>query len=530
MAPNGDQQIKESFSQRVEKLEKAAAPHIQKMKAADEAKYGAKKVGGRYLDNKATIRSTELYKLAYKAPKGGHLHIHFNSCLGPNVLLDIAAENAIKHRMYISIDGDGALTKVNLHTAKIQFHFLAADEEKVKSIFDSTYKGRKPTTPTPETHEKMLFKEFLDDFEEYIGRDALPRNIQIAGKDDDSKGLAMRWLQQKLVFSAGEVTYDKGSPATVEKQWRTFNTRTQMMKGLFNYEYAYRRYTRLLLSEFVKENVHFDLGKIDFALKECLAMKKDPKIGLYIAGFDVIGPENKPHCLKYFRTRFQQFQQDCENSHVKCPFLFHAGESHEDPDDNLSVAMELGSKRIAHGFCIPDNHRVQTWAKNKQVCVECCPISNEILGLAPFIEDAVVYKLMAKGIPCALASDNPTIFSSNLSYDFYQFMIGDQNFILARWRKLMKDSLTHAVWNSEQEKNTVVKNWEGRYIRFLQDIIFTPNTVKEKVKGQSKSSGHKVTSPSVQPAAVTSTLRASTPPTDTNVVLLRQSRAGAYYH
>lgn len=95
---------------------------------------------------------------------------------------------------------------------------------------------------------------------------------------------------------------------------------------------------------------------------------------------------------------------------MTCPFLFHAGESHDDPDGNLNVAMELGSKRIAHGFSVPRNPNVKAWAKQKQVCVECCPISNEILGLGPLIKDAVVYELMAAGIPCALASDNPTLF------------------------------------------------------------------------------------------------------------------------
>lgn len=30
-----------------------------------------------------------------------------------------------------------------------------------------------------------------------------------------------------------------------------------MMKGLFNYEHAYRRYTQKLLAEFVKENIQY---------------------------------------------------------------------------------------------------------------------------------------------------------------------------------------------------------------------------------------------------------------------------------
>lgn len=50
-------------------------------------------------------------------------------------------------------------------------------------------------------------------------------------------------------------------------------------------------------------------------------------------------------------------------------------------------------------------------------------------------------------------------------------MIGDPNFTLSRWRKLMEDSLTHSVWNSENEKQAVVEKWRNRYVIFLQNIL-----------------------------------------------------------
>jgi adenosine deaminase CECR1 len=48
----------------------------------------------------------------------------------------------------------------------------------------------------------------------------------------------MEWLQEKLVFREEE-THDL--PQTVSGAWEEFNARTQMMKGLFNYQTAYRR-------------------------------------------------------------------------------------------------------------------------------------------------------------------------------------------------------------------------------------------------------------------------------------------------
>lgn len=161
-----------------------------------------------------TIAKTRLYELAYKAPKGAHLHIHFNSCLGPNVLLDIAAEEAMKGRMYISTNIWGPLTAANLNTANIQFHFLGATK-RTRGIFHSEYKGRETPTDDVETYDKMPFHDFLDDFQKNIGIDALPKSIQNAAGKNGSKALAMMWLRQKLVFSANQVTYATGSPDTV---------------------------------------------------------------------------------------------------------------------------------------------------------------------------------------------------------------------------------------------------------------------------------------------------------------------------
>ena len=41
------------------------------------------------------------------------------------------------------------------------------------------------------------------------------------------------------------------------RAWEKFNARTQMMKGLFNYKTAYRRYTRQCLDEFVADNIQY---------------------------------------------------------------------------------------------------------------------------------------------------------------------------------------------------------------------------------------------------------------------------------
>jgi len=48
-----------------------------------------------------------------------------------------------------------------------------------------------------------------------------------------------------------------GSKLTWGRAWDKFNGRTQMMKGLFNYETAYTKYTLLCLQEFADDNIQY---------------------------------------------------------------------------------------------------------------------------------------------------------------------------------------------------------------------------------------------------------------------------------
>ena len=167
------------------------------------------------------------------------------------------------------------------------------------------------------------------------------------------------------------------------------------------------------------------------ALKECLEFKK--KFPSFIAGkrticlyrnegpndcaigFDLVGEEGneKPHPLEYFAEEFLQFQADCRAAREDIPFLFHCGETQENgtaTDQNLFDAVLLGAKRIGHGFAVPWHPWVMAQMKAKNICVELCPISNEILGLTPRIGGHSAYTLLANNVPCTLSTDNGTLF------------------------------------------------------------------------------------------------------------------------
>jgi adenosine deaminase CECR1 len=405
--------------------------------------------GDHFLSNVDLIDRTTLLDVARRMPKGAHLHIHFNACLEPHVLLDIAKG---MNRMFITSDlpllpdDDYA----NYEKCEIQFSIKCIGKEGPEGdVFSPNYEPR----------QMMPFAKFLERFPHEYGR--------VQGCDADT------WLMKKLVFDEREA---HNGFQTAAGAWEKFNGRTRMMKGLFNYETAYRKYTRLFLEDLVKNNIQYaeirpnfmtsnqlfhddgtgpidnwgimsiivdevklfkaDLAKqpgsrglfsglkviyctprsfapemVKAGLDECIAFKQ--KWPEWIAGFDLVGEEAKGRPLKDFIPEFLQFQQDCAERDLDIPFLFHCGETLDmgtDTDQNLVDALLLNAKRIGHGFALAKHPYIMQHMKARGVCLELCPISNEVLGLTPRVSGHAMYELLANNVHCTVSSDNGTLF------------------------------------------------------------------------------------------------------------------------
>ncbi|KAF6819347.1 adenosine/AMP deaminase [Colletotrichum sojae] len=474
-----------------------------------------------FLSNVDLINKTKLFKVARRLPKGAHLHIHYNACLEPTRLLGVAKG---MDRMFITSDlplppaGRDGVTKedakVALDRCEIQFSILSEEKEKPGNIFSPTYEKR----------QTMKYSDFLTEF------------LQAHGQDPEA------WLASKSVFQEGE-TYHPYQ--TVHGAWEKFNGRTRMMKGLFNYEEAYRQYTREVLQDFVDDNIQYaeirpnfmennqlwsNDGKrlinnegimeiiieeyhkfkdskkksaeqhefqaskknseyfgglkviyctprsfpnksVEFALDECLKFKK--KWPQWIAGFDLVGEESKGRPLRDFVPELLAFKKRCADEKLDIPFLFHCGETNDignDTDGNLVDALLLESKRIGHGFALARHPYIMEHMKKKGICLEVCPISNEILGLTPRITGHSMYNLLANNVHCTLNSDNGTIFRSTLSHDFYQSMIGKTDMTLHGWRQLIEWSLEHSCMSPSELKDVRAK-WETLWEEFLDWVI-----------------------------------------------------------
>lgn len=119
------------------------------------------------------------------------------------------------------------------------------------------------------------------------------------------------------------------------------------------------------------------------------------------------------HELSNFVPQFLEFRKKCKEQNLDIPFLFHCGETlqvGDKVDSNLFDAVLLNSKRIGHGYAIARHPLLMAMFKEKNIAIESCPISNEILGLTPVMAGHHLPILLANDVPCTINSDNATFY------------------------------------------------------------------------------------------------------------------------
>ncbi|KIM25983.1 hypothetical protein M408DRAFT_314007 [Serendipita vermifera MAFF 305830] len=214
--------------------------------------------------------------------------------------------------------------------------------------------------------------------------------------------------------------------------------------------------------------------ELEWYLEDCLALKK--KYPQLIAGFDVVGPEDVMHPLIYYLEPLIKFRNKCEALGIDLPFLFHAGETLGDgnsTDQNLYDAILLGTKRIGHAFSLIKHPTLMRLCRERNICCEVCPVSNEILRLTASIPAHPIAAMLNHGVPIALASDDPGIFSNiGLSYDFFQVLVSSEISGLMTLAVLARESFQHAILD-EEEKKRALAVWDARWARYIEEVVST---------------------------------------------------------
>lgn len=103
------------------------------------------------------------------------------------------------------------------------------------------------------------------------------------------------------------------------------------------------------------------------------------------SGYDVVAQEDLGRTLLDLAPELLWFQNRTQALNITYPFFFHAGETLGDgnsTDDNLFDALLFDSRRIGHGFSLYKHPLLLKQYAEKNILVEVCPVSNEVLRLS----------------------------------------------------------------------------------------------------------------------------------------------------
>ncbi|KAK8401600.1 hypothetical protein O3P69_001022 [Scylla paramamosain] len=196
----------------------------------------------------------------------------------------------------------------------------------------------------------------------------------------------------------------------------------------------------------------------------------------FVAGFDLVGQEDKGEPLIAFVDELLQL------SEADIRVFYHAGETNwmgMETDDNIIDALLLNASRIGHGYALVKHPEAKALARERDVPMEVCPISNQVLKLVEDLRNHPAAGLVAEGFPIVVSPDDPGAWgASGLSYDMYEaFMaFGGAKADLRFLKQLAINSINYSSLDDVTEYDLMYK-WVEKWNEF---VAKAPTLLAEK--------------------------------------------------
>ena len=114
------------------------------------------------------------------------------------------------------------------------------------------------------------------------------------------------------------------------------------------------------------------------------------------------------------------------------PLFLHAGESVYRENTNLYDAIILGTRRIGHGNLLNMNPALLPLLKERDICVEICPISSYVLGYCLDLRVHPSRYLLNRGVAVTLNCDDPGFWG-------YEGVTLDYTYATVAWQLDLRD-------------------------------------------------------------------------------------------
>ena len=440
---------------------------------------------------KGRMEGSKLWKIVKKMPKGALLHCH----LGAMGDLDYMFEEALKTEGFC-VSADAPLTTPEaMENAAFRFRYVPTATGSSPTLWSDSY----------QPHDWIPISKAADSF---------PNGGRVG---------FIQCLKSRVTISPEESLHHH---LGINEIWRKFTTCFPILHSLFKYEPLFRKFIRNVLSQLHEDGIKWVDIRTDFItpffregraepdvgyesmmavmeqeleafkasdegngfwgariiwtairskgtkdivedMKECIRIKQlFPDL---ICGYDLVGQEELGRPLADLVPELFWFKKRCMEEGVDIPFFFHAGETlgtGDEVDENIFDAVLLGTRRIGHGFSLYKHPLLIDMVKDKKILIESCPVSNEVLRLTSGIMSHPLPALLARGVPCSLCNDDPSLLGqggSGMTHDFWQALQGWENLGLEGLASLADNSVRWASFDDCTAKEWVQEIKDGAF-------------------------------------------------------------------
>ena len=152
--------------------------------------------------------------------------------------------------------------------------------------------------------------------------------------------------------------------------------------------------------------------KLSFEMK-----KKCPEI---ICGMDITGDEDNFKTFYELKDTMLKVENLKKEYSLNIPQILHCGESIKTRNENLIDGFLMKSKRFGHSINLYKYIGLIDKLKEKKICVEINPISNQTLRVVKDLRMHPAIGYLNYGINICINNDDPTIFNTEgVNYDFF---------------------------------------------------------------------------------------------------------------
>ena len=409
------------------------------------------------------IFTTPLFNILKQMPKGGILHSHPAAGVSYRWVIEQAMKEPGCHVYW---------QKDNQQFLKGQIHFYKPGEAPL-GFYPIQLLDDSISNFANELYELLTFDENLEKDSVDIWREFEKRFVRIGGF------VSYKPVYEKYLVSMFDTLVADGIQHVELREHlgsRIYDM--EHSKGFIGPDsmiYYFQRAVKKVQSKepafsavLIYTNVRFQPVHVirnDFI--EAFALRKRyPSI---VKGYDLVAHEDAGNRTDYYRQVWLMRDSLSKAYSVDMPLYFHNGESSWQHVQNLYDAVLLKSPRIGHGFNLSFFPSVEEQVRKQNICIEVCPLSNQILGYIEDLRMHPAHSWIRHGIPISISPDDQGLFGyTGVTPDFWSIFLAWE-LDLRDLKKLCINSIQYSSL-AKEEKDKALAVWEKKWKQFTENF------------------------------------------------------------